>query len=86
MSEEIKEARASLTIEMWVDCPNEECTAYINLSDERDTDGMCLDDDNQLLRQAVPDGHWSEEHEKFECEEVICTECKVPFRVKGLDW
>ena len=82
----MKEARASLTIEMWVHCPNDECTAYINLDDERDTDGIRLNDDHQLLEQALPDGHWCDEHEKFECEEVICTECKVPFSVKGLDW
>ena len=81
-----QEARAALSIEMWVDCPNEDCGNYINLSDEADTDGTFHDDDNELLKQAVPDGHWSEEHEKFECLDVVCTECKVAFDVKGLDW
>jgi len=86
MSDEMKEVRAVLTIEMWVDCPNDECGTYINLSDESHTNGVYHDEDSQLLRQAVPNGHWSEEHEKFECEEVTCSDCKTVFKVKGLDW
>jgi len=31
---ELKTVSATLSIEMWVDCPNDDCCNYINLLDE----------------------------------------------------
>lgn len=78
------ETRASLTIELWVDCPNSECENYINLMDERDTDYTLHDDDDDdafLTRQILS----NQDFEDFECNEVTCTQCKTTFDVKGLD-
>ena len=74
---------ATLTVEMWVNCPNDECENYINLLDEKDTDGHGHDDDSALLRQMFPANG---DHSDFECEDVTCSECKETFNVKGLEW
>ena len=74
---------ASLSIDMYVTCPNEDCENYINLLDDRDTDGTDHNDDGALLRQMFPT-HGS--HDDFECEEVTCSECKTTFNVRGLEW
>ena len=74
---------ASLQITMMVDCPNEECGAYIDLLDERDTSGQDCNEDGYLMRQMFPK-HGS--HDDFECEEVTCTQCKTTFNVKELEW
>lgn len=83
MNNEIKTVAASLSIEMNVDCPNEDCGYLINLLDERDTDMIVHDDESTLLRQMFP-SHG--DHDDFECEEVTCTQCKTTFNVKGLEW
>ena len=74
---------AALCIEMNVTCPNEDCGYYINLLSEKETDGRLHNDDCELTRQIFP-SHGS--HDDFECEEVVCTQCKTEFNVKGLEW
>jgi len=81
----MKTATASLCIEIWVHCPH--CDHYINLRDPDDTNGHDHDECGDLLQQACPSvGHWSEEHEKFEADEVTCSACKKDFDVRGMDW
>ena len=77
---------AGLSINIYVTCPNEQCCAFIDLMDQGDTDGQDHNEEGYLLSQACPNGHWSEEHERFEAEEVVCSKCKTEFNVKGLDW
>ena len=81
----MKEVRARLDIEVFVDCPH--CDFMIDLRNEADTDGRCHDDCGDILRQACPsEGHWSVEHENFSADEVRCSNCKGEFNVKGMDW
>lgn len=80
---EIETVEARLNIEVFVDCPNDECGNLIDLLNERDTDGTMHDDDGQLLRQVFP---YSENPDDFECKDVVCSECKTTFNVKGLGW
>ena len=72
---------ASLIIQMCVNCPK--CGYYIDLLDENDTNGTCHDDDSALLRQMFPANG---DNDRFECEDVVCSECKHEFNVKALDW
>ena len=72
---------AVLHIEMYVDCPG--CQNYVNLLDERDTDGVALNDDSILLRQMFPA---KGDNSHFKCDEVTCTECKTTFNVRELEW
>jgi len=74
---------ALLDVEMFVTCPNDDCGNYINLLEERDTDGTQHDDDGYLLRQMFPS---EGSHDDFECEDVVCTKCKTKFNVKTLEW
>ena len=80
---EVKAVSALLDIEMFVTCPNDSCGDYINLLDERETDGVCHNDDSQLLRQMFPNRG---SHGDFECKDVTCTKCKTKFNVRGLEW
>ena len=74
---------ASLSIDMWVDCPGDDCGNYINLLNEKDTDGRDHNDDGALLRQMFPvDGDNSD----FECDDVTCPECGTTFNVRELEW
>jgi len=81
---EVKTATAWLSIEVNVDCPH--CESLINLLDSEDTSGYSHNDEGYVLRQACPDGCWSEEHKKFEVDEVRCSECGETFNVRELDW
>ena len=83
LKEKIEVVSARLDIEMFVHCPNEDCDYLIDLLSEEDTNGCFHNDDGQLLRQMFPN-HGS--HEDFECEEVVCSQCKTTFDVKGLEW
>lgn len=83
---ELTKVRANMTIDIFVDCPNDDCRFYINLMDESDTNGINHNDEGYILRQSCPSGDWSERHEKFEVEEVVCSQCKTEFKVSGLDW
>jgi len=83
VSETMETVEARLDIEMFVACPNEDCQFYINLLEERDTNGTMHDDDSFLLRQMFPSNG---SHDDFECEDVTCSKCKTTFNVKGLEW
>lgn len=80
---ETKTVSASLSISMYVNCPNEECDNFIDLLDENDTDGYYHNDDGDLLKQMFPKHG---DHEDFECDDVTCTLCKTTFNVRGLEW
>ena len=77
-----KTVMARLDVEIFVDCPNEDCENLINLMDERDTDGTSHDDDSSLLRQVFSDADYKD----FECDDVVCSKCKTEFNVKELEW
>jgi len=81
--DELPEVRATLSVSMYVDCPNDDCGNYIDLLNERDTDHHDHDDCGRLLRQMFPRNG---SHDDFECTEVTCSECKTKFNVKGLEW
>ncbi len=80
---ELETVEARLDIEMFVNCPNEECDFLIDLLKEDDTNQTCHDDEGALLRQMFPANG---DHDDFECEEVVCSKCKTEFNVKGLAW
>ena len=80
---DIETVSATLTVEMWVDCPNEECENYINLLDEGDTDGYYHNDCGDLLRQMFPKNG---DNKDFECDDVTCSDCKTTFNVRELEW
>ena len=82
----MKTVTATLVIEVLAHCPG--CNYMIDLRNEDETNGDCLDDEGNILRQACPTSgnHWTDEHKKFEVKEVTCTQCKTKFNVKGLDW
>lgn len=74
---------ASLDIEMFVTCPNDECGYYIDLLKERDTNNYDHNEEGNLLRQMFPA---TGSHEDFECDDVTCTQCKTTFNVRTLEW
>lgn len=76
--------KARLNIEVLVDCPH--CDNLIDLLNSADTNGFDHNDGGDVLYQAVPDGHWMDEHKKFSVDQVQCSECLMEFNVKGLDW
>ena len=87
MKDEPLKRRATLCIEINVDCPNKKCGAYIDILREDETDGYNHNEEGFLMEQACPDkGIWTTEHEKFHCEQITCTECGTTFDVEGLDW
>ena len=80
---EIHTVGASLIVEVFVTCPNDECGYYIDLLRQEDTNNECLDDDGDILRQVFsPSG----DYDSFECDEVTCSECKTQFNVNGLSY
>lgn len=81
-----KKVIGSLAIDVWVDCPNDECGNYINLMDVSDTNGRDCNEEGHVISQACPQGHWSEEHKNFLVEDVTCSECKTTFDVEALEW
>ena len=72
--------KASLGIELLVTCPH--CEEMFDLFS---LDGGRLNDDGFLLKNACPDEHWSDSHEKFEAE-VQCPGCKGEVKVQGIEW
>lgn len=80
---ETQTVSATLSIEMYVYCPNDDCGYYIDLLDPTDTDGYHHNDDGDLLRQMFPTNG---AHVDFECEDVTCSQCKTTFNVKELEW
>ena len=79
----MKTVGARLDVEIFVNCPNEECDYLIDLLREDDTSGTMHNDDGELLRQVWPRNG---SHDDFECEEVVCSKCKTEFNVKALEW
>ena len=80
---ELETVSATLSIQIYVDCPNDECGNYIDLMSKRDTNEVDHDDDNELLRQVFyTTSDWSD----FECEKVTCSQCKTAFHVKSLEF
>jgi len=69
---------ATLIIEVRAHCP--QCGEWIDLM-EGD-----YNEDAHVIKQACPDGNWSEEHETFSVHDVVCTNCETEFHVAGLDW
>ena len=84
MAEELETVSAELSIEVNVDCPS--CGWYIDLLNERDTNGNDHNDDGYVLTSACGDGQWTELHQKFEVNGVTCSQCKTEFNVKGMEW
>lgn len=82
MSEK-KTVAARLDIEMFVNCPNEDCDFLIDLLREEDTDGTAHNDEGLLLRQMFPENG---DHTDFECDDVVCSKCKTEFNVRELEW
>ena len=82
----MKTVTAKLIIEVLVNCPG--CDYMIDLMNEDETNNVNLNDESHILKQACPvnGNHWSDEHEKFEVDEVTCSICKCEFNVKGLEW
>ena len=78
-----KTVTARLDIEVFVDCPNNDCENLINLLDERDTDGTYHDDDSAIIRAIFSN---SSDYKDFECSDVVCSKCKTEFNVKELEW
>lgn len=72
---ELKVVAATLTLEIWVDCPNK-CGNYIDLMRDYNEEG------NLILQIFTTDGG----REDFECDEVTCPDCETTFDVKVLDW
>ncbi len=75
---------ARLSIEVLVNCPH--CEGLIDLMNERDTCNYNHNEEGAVISQACPDGHWIDEHSKFEIKGVTCSECYGEFNVKGIDW
>ena len=70
---------ASLNVSIYVTCPNDDCSNLIDLMDETDTNGTIHDEESELTRQIYG-------VEEFECDDVVCTECKNRFNVREMTW
>jgi hypothetical protein len=75
---------ATLSIEVHVNCPH--CEEWIDLMSEDDTNGYNHNEEGNVITQACPTGHWTEEHKTFSVKDVTCCECKESFNVEGLEW
>ena len=76
----MENAQADLSIELNVTCPH--CDHFFDLFE---LDDGRLNDDGYLMKNACPDGCWTDTHEKFK-EEIKCPECKKDFEVQGIAW
>ena len=79
-----KVVSARLDIEVFAHCPH--CDFMVDLMNEDDTDGYCHNDEGHVMRQACPDGYWSDKHKEFSVVNVTCGSCKKDFDVKELEW
>lgn len=77
MNTEIKEISADLIIEVNVVCPH--CDQDIDLMDQP------INEEGFISKQALPDGAWHTEHEKFSAD-IKCTNCLEKLKVRGLNW
>ena len=80
----MEEVEARLNVQVFVNCPG--CNFLIDLMDENDTNGTLHNDEGYVISQACPNGGWIEEHKKFSITDVVCTQCKTEFNVKGIEW
>jgi hypothetical protein len=80
---ELESVSASLSIEMLVDCPNDDCGGYLDLLNEKDTSDVDHNEEGHLMSQMFPK---TGSHDDFTCESVVCKYCKTEFNVKGLEW
>ena len=76
----MESVRANLSIELVIECPH--CEECIDLMGDDITD---LDDGGYISRQAFPDGHWSDGHDKFD-EKVECPFCEKEIHVQRINW
>jgi predicted deacylase len=76
----MQSVQANLSIELNVTCPH--CEEYFDLFE---VDDGRLNDDGYLMKNACPDGYWTDTHEKFK-ETVTCPECKEPVDIDGIAW
>lgn len=81
---ENKVVRGRLIIEIIVKCPY--CDGLIDILDPDRTAGYDHNDDGYIFSQVFPEGNWSEQHGKFEIEDIECDDCGGLFDVRGLDW
>tara|TARA_R110000822_G_scaffold184812_1_gene324098 strand:+ start:502 stop:756 length:255 start_codon:yes stop_codon:yes gene_type:complete len=84
MAQELETVKASLNIEVNVDCPN--CGLCLDLLDHRDTNSNYHNEDGYVLIQACGGEQLTTNHEAFEVEEVTCSYCMTEFNVKGIEW
>lgn len=78
---EIEPVPAFLSLSMNVTCPN--CSDPIDLLNEENTNGYDHDEGWFLLNQMLSK---DADFRGFECKDVVCTNCKEPFNVRGLEW
>ena len=76
----MENVQADLSIELNVTCPF--CCHYFDLFD---VDNGRLNDDGHLMKQACPDGCWTETHDKFK-QRVTCPECENEIDIEGIAW
>lgn len=67
-----------LEISLYVECPH--CDHDIDLFDDEN-----LTDEGWLYSKALPDGHWSQEHPKFELN-YTCPQCEKEIQLKGIEY
>ena len=60
-----------------VECPH--------CNDDFDLFDTTLNDEGFLLRDAIPDGCWSQAHEDFK-ETISCPWCLQPVEVEEIEW
>ena len=72
--------KASLIIELNASCPH--CDEYFDLFE---VDNGRLNEEGFLIKEACPNGVWSEQHEEFEVE-VDCPACGQSVKIKGIEW
>ena len=76
----MESVEANLSIELNVTCPH--CESYFDLFE---IDNGRLNDDGYLMKNACPDGFWTDTHEKFK-EKVKCPECKKDVHIDRIAW
>jgi DNA-directed RNA polymerase subunit RPC12/RpoP len=79
LESDVKTVEASLRIELNVECPH--CEAWIDLMD----DCGDLNVEGFISRQAMPNGDWSESHDKFELD-IDCPKCSKKIHIKQIAW
>ena len=75
----MKATTPTLHIELNVSCPK--CGNYIDLLSV----DLGINDEGEILKQAIPKGHWTDEHPKFS-EVITCPDCWEKFLCEGIDW